>query len=124
VLVVEDDGPLRAILARALSGAGYRVLAAASGQEALELAAAHLDPVDLLLTDVVMPGMNGRQLAERLAASHPSLPVLYLSGYTDEILGPQGVLAPGLDLLHKPFTTAELLAAVARRVGGVGRLSA
>jgi PAS domain S-box-containing protein len=124
VLVVEDDGPLRAIMARALTGAGYRVLAAASGQEAIELAASHLDPIDLLLTDVVMPGINGRQLAEKLAAAHPSTPVLYLSGYTDEILGPQGVLAPGVDLLHKPFTTAELLAAVGRRIGAAGRLSA
>jgi PAS domain S-box-containing protein len=124
VLVVEDDGPLRAILARALSGAGYRVLAAASGQEALDLAASHLEPIALLLTDVVMPGMNGRQLAERLAAAHAPLPVLYLSGYTDEILGPQGVLSAGVDLLHKPFTTADLLAAVARQIGSAGRLTA
>jgi PAS domain S-box-containing protein len=124
ILVVEDDGSLRAILARALSGAGYRVLVAASGQEAIDLAASHLDPIDLLLTDVVMPGMNGRQLAERLSAMHPSTPVLYLSGYTDDILGPQGVLAPGVELIHKPFTTAELLEVVARRIGSAGRLSA
>jgi len=97
---------------------------AASGQEAIDLAASHLDPIDLLLTDVVMPGMNGRQLAERLAAAHPSMPVLYLSGYTDDILGPQGVLASGVELLHKPFTTAELLEVVARRIGAAGRLSA
>ncbi|HSN89670.1 MAG TPA: ATP-binding protein [Anaeromyxobacteraceae bacterium] len=124
ILVVEDDGPLRAILTRALSGAGYRALSAASGREAIDLADSHLDPIDLLLTDVVMPGMNGRQLAERLAAGHPSMPVLYLSGYTDDILGPQGVLAPGVELLHKPFTTAELLEVVGRRIGAAGRLSA
>jgi CheY-like chemotaxis protein len=101
---------------RALSDAGYRVLAAASGAEALRAAAEHSGPIDLLLTDVIMPGMNGRELAERLAAARPATPALFLSGYTDEILGPQGVLAPGVHLLQKPFTAAELVAAVGRRL--------
>jgi PAS domain S-box-containing protein len=126
LLVVEDDGPLRAIMARALTAAGYRVLAAASGPEALQVAGRHPGAIDLLVTDVVMPEMNGRQLAERLAALRPATPALFLSGYTDDILGPQGVLAPGIHLLQKPFTPAELVAAVERRLasGGAQRRSA
>jgi PAS domain S-box-containing protein len=117
LLVVEDDGPLRSIMARALSDAGYRVIAAESGPDALRAAAGHSGDIDLLLTDVIMPGMNGRELAERLAAQRPATPALFLSGYTDDILGPQGVLEPGVHLLQKPFTPAELLAAVGKRLG-------
>jgi CheY-like chemotaxis protein len=113
-------------MARALTAAGYRVLAAASGPEALQVAGRHPGAIDLLVTDVVMPEMNGRQLAERLAALRPATPALFLSGYTDDILGPQGVLAPGIHLLQKPFTPAELVAAVERRLasGGAQRRSA
>jgi two-component system cell cycle sensor histidine kinase/response regulator CckA len=116
LLVVEDDGQLRGIMARALSDAGYRVIAAGSGAEALRAAEGHSGEIDLLLTDVVMPGMNGRELADRIAAARPATPALFLSGYTDDILGPQGVLAPGIQLLQKPFTSAELLAAVGQRL--------
>ncbi|HYG68910.1 MAG TPA: response regulator, partial [Anaeromyxobacteraceae bacterium] len=116
VLVVEDDAPLRQVMERVLAGAGYLVLTAASGDEAIRTAAAHRAPIRLLVSDVVMPGMNGRDLATRLAAARPELRTLFISGYTEDILGPHGVLDPDTHLLHKPFTQPQLLEAVRRRL--------
>jgi CheY-like chemotaxis protein len=117
ILLAEDDDAVRAIAREALERAGYTVLAAPDGPSALALADERLDPIDLLLTDVIMPGMNGRELAEALAARRPGLRVLYASGYTDNVLLDQGVLAPGVWLLDKPFTPAVLTAKVAAILG-------
>jgi FixJ family two-component response regulator len=79
------------------------------GSEAQRVAAQNAGPIHLLLTDVVMPGINGRVLAERLAPSHPEMKVLYMSGYTDSFIAGHGVLEEGIHLLHKPFTEHALL---------------
>jgi len=112
VLLVEDERPLLGLVRRILEGHGYRVLEAAGAPEALECSRAHGGEIDLLVTDVVMPEMNGRALAESLAANRPALKVLYISGYTDEAIAHRGVLAPGTRFLSKPFTAKDLLAQV------------
>jgi len=112
VLVVEDEGQLRALVRRALADLGYAVLEAANGLEALEIAAEHRGPIHLLLTDVVMPHLSGRELAQRLAASRPDTHVLFISGYTDEAIARHGVLAPGTVFLQKPVTPDRLARAV------------
>jgi DNA-binding NtrC family response regulator len=87
---------------------GYQVLTASDGSEAIEVAQQSSGPIHLLLTDVVMPGMNGRVLWERLAPGNPAMTVLYMSGYTDSFIAGHGVLEPGTHLLHKPFTEEAL----------------
>ena len=104
VLLVEDAEPLRKLANMFLRDSGYNVLTAADGREALEVARNHAGPIHLLLTDVVMPGINGRVLAERLAPRQPGMKVLYMSGYTDSFIAGHGVLEAGTHLLHKPFT--------------------
>jgi DNA-binding NtrC family response regulator len=104
ILLVEDAEPLRKLAEIFLKESGYRILSAADGQQALQIARQHLGPIHLLLTDVVMPGINGRVLGERLAPSQPGMKVLYMSGYTDTFIAGHGVLEPGTHLLHKPFT--------------------
>jgi PAS domain S-box-containing protein len=118
LLVVEDEAALRAVTGRILSGAGYHVLAADGGTQALELAALHDGPIDLLVSDVVMPGMLGKELAERLVQHRPDTRVLYISGYAQPVLASQGTLDPGVALLEKPFTATGLLSAVRRRLDG------
>jgi two-component system, cell cycle sensor histidine kinase and response regulator CckA len=108
ILLVEDAEPLRKLAAMFLQESGYRILSAADGQQALQVARQNPGPIHLLLTDVVMPGMNGRVLGERLAASQPGMKVLYMSGYTDSFIAGHGVLEPGTHLLHKPFTQEAL----------------
>jgi PAS domain S-box-containing protein len=108
VLLVEDESAVRSLLRRVLVSAGYTVLDAADGAEALRVAAAHGGPVDLLLTDVVMPGGGGRQLADALCASRPGLRVLFISGYTDDAVVRHGVTEEEVNFLHKPFTAAAL----------------
>ncbi|HYA98138.1 MAG TPA: ATP-binding protein, partial [Methylomirabilota bacterium] len=109
VLLVEDSEPLRNLARSFLEAHGYRVLAAGGGEEALEAAARHPGIIDMLVTDVVMPGINGRVLAERLAARQPGLKVLFISGYTDAFIAGHGVLQPGTNLLHKPFSEEAFL---------------
>jgi two-component system, cell cycle sensor histidine kinase and response regulator CckA len=109
ILLVEDAEPLRKLAQSFLEAGGFRVVPAASGEEALEAAARHPANFDLLLTDVVMPGMNGRALAEQLSARQPQMKVLYMSGYTDSFIAGHGVLEAGLHLLHKPFTEEVLI---------------
>jgi PAS domain S-box-containing protein len=106
ILLAEDDPQVRAIAARILSDRGYRVLPAADGLEALRTADAHAGPIALLATDVVMPGLGGRGLAETLRSRRPSLAVLFLSGY------PEGGVEPGAAFLPKPFTPEQLAATV------------
>jgi two-component system cell cycle sensor histidine kinase/response regulator CckA len=108
ILVVEDDVGVGEMACRALMQRGYRVLGAHSPKEALALAQEYAEPIHLLVTDVVMPYMNGRELADRLTSMRPGIKVLYLSGYTDEALGRRGILEPGLALLRKPFRSASL----------------
>ena len=109
VLVVEDEPQVRVLLQRLLGQQGYSVLAAADGDEALALAHAHPGAIQLLLTDVVLPRMSGREVARRLDAHRPGLPVLYVSGHTEDAIVERGVLETGLDFLPKPYTRAEVL---------------
>jgi two-component system cell cycle sensor histidine kinase/response regulator CckA len=118
ILVAEDDDAVRAIACETLARAGYDVLSAANGVAALAVASAHAAPIDLLLTDVIMPGMNGRELADALSERRPGLRVLFASGYSDNVLLDQGALAPGVTLLDKPFTPAALAAKVADVLAG------
>jgi two-component system cell cycle sensor histidine kinase/response regulator CckA len=112
VLVVEDDPDVRRLLQRVLRPAGYAVLCAASGAEALQLDAAHPGPIQLLVTDVVMPAMDGSAVAERLRRSRPQLRVLYMSGYLDEAVAARGPEGRGRDFIHKPFSAGDLLAKI------------
>jgi PAS domain S-box-containing protein len=108
VLVVEDMDAVRRATCRMLERQGYKVLDAANGAAALALAAAHDGPIHLLLTDVVLPGLDGRQIAERLLQTRPQVRVLYMSGYTDHAVIHNGVLEPGIAYLQKPLTPRTL----------------
>lgn len=108
VLLVEDEALVRESVHRILTAGGYTVLQARSGREALRVAAEHHKNIDILLTDVVMPGMTGRDLADELARVQPGLRVLYMSGYTADVMGRHGVLEAGIDLIIKPFTPKAL----------------
>ncbi|HEX3274356.1 MAG TPA: response regulator [Gemmatimonadales bacterium] len=119
VLVVEDDSLVRGVVTRELSSQGYRVVEAADGGAALEELAHSAEPFDLLITDLAMPGMDGRELAERAATLRPALPVLFMSGHPDEAT--RRVLSESdRPYLQKPFTPEELLARVEEILGRVG----
>ena len=118
ILLVEDSEPLKKLAQKFLEVAGFHVLPAASGEEALDVAARHGGTFDLLLTDVVMPGINGRVLAEQLLPRQPRMRVLYMSGYTDSFISGHGVLEPGTHLLHKPFTDEVLIRKVREVLDG------
>ena len=104
ILVVEDEDSVRSMVRRALSLAGYTVLEARDAERAVAVVAQHPGPIDLLLTDVVMPGTSGPHLARQLIARQPEMRVLFMSGYADEALGRHGVLEPGIALVQKPFS--------------------
>jgi CheY-like chemotaxis protein len=108
VLLVEDQDDVRELTARVLRREGYVVLEAASGAEALATAASHTGAIHLLLTDVVMPGLSGRQVAEQLTGVRPEIRVLFMSGYTDNVIAQRGVLEAGTAFLSKPFTPDAL----------------
>ena len=113
VLLVEDEAVVRSIVERTLVQAGYSVVVATSGDEALEFGDAHGDAsFDLLLTDVVMPGLSGLELGKRLSERWPGLRVLYISGYTEDVVNGEGVAGLGAPFLQKPFLPVDLLAAV------------
>jgi DNA-binding response OmpR family regulator len=117
ILLVEDQDEVRHMTATALGRYGYRVLTAASGEEAQRLAAQHPDTIHLLLTDVIMPGITGSELAERMTAVRSGIAVLYMSGYTDRTMACSGVLDPGVQLLVKPFTPSQLAEKVRDALG-------
>jgi CheY-like chemotaxis protein len=114
ILLVEDEPIVRELAARMLRDRGYKVLAAGTAAEALECAEQHQGSIQLLLTDVVMPGGNGRELADTLTARYPGLAVLFMSGYTADIMLRQGVVQERVAFLPKPFTEDELSDAVRR----------
>ncbi|HEX6940465.1 MAG TPA: PAS domain S-box protein [Longimicrobiales bacterium] len=108
VLLVEDEEAVRSLVRKILEQQGYRVLEARSGNDALALSASHPGPIDLLLTDVVMPEMSGRELAERLLPDRPSTSVLFISGYTEDAVVRHGIQNTRINFLEKPFSPAAL----------------
>jgi DNA-binding NtrC family response regulator len=116
VLVVEDEEGVRAVVTRALSEAGYRVLEADSGEAALELLARDADGIDLLLTDIVLKGINGKELATKVLELLPDVPVIYISGYTDGEIARRGLLGPEAAFLQKPFSPDAIVRAVAENL--------
>ncbi len=102
ILVVEDEELVRRVVSNSLRKKGYRVLEAGHGQQALDISEHHAGPIDLVLTDVVMPEMNGRQLAERLKKQRPEAAILYMSGYAQDIVDAKGTLPPGTPFIEKP----------------------
>jgi PAS domain S-box-containing protein len=118
ILLAEDDEALRNLARRILEKQGYVVLAAQTPAEALRLASDHPSRIDLLLTDVVLPGANGRELAEAITARNPSIRVLYMSGYTDDAIVKRGVLEHEMHFLAKPFEPESLLRKVAAVLDG------
>ncbi len=109
VLLVEDSASLREMIAEVLSASGYRVLTAHTGEQAVQVAQQREESIDLLLTDVVMPGMSGVELADALRGHRPSVKVLFMSGYTDDMTIRRGILAEEAALIRKPFASAALL---------------
>jgi hypothetical protein len=109
VLLVDDEQDLREVAARFIAKAGYRVLTAGSGAEALEIAERHPDPIDCLVTDVVMPGMDGRELAHQFLVDRPDTKVIFISGYAEALIDDEGrSLEPGRTILPKPFSSTDL----------------
>jgi CheY-like chemotaxis protein len=109
ILIAEDEAALRKLTRNTLKHLGYAVLGASNGTEAIEIAGRCNSHIDLLLTDVVMPGMSGRELAQRLALTRPDMKILYMTGYTDGAIAEHGVLEAGISILRKPFTHAQLI---------------
>ena len=117
ILLVEDDETMRNLTRKVLEEHGYTVVEADDGKSALEWAEAHPGPIDLLLTDVVMRRMSGPELVDRLSASQPSLKIIYMSGYTGELIAEREVLKRGITLLEKPFTRTALLNTIHTTLG-------
>ena len=116
---MEDAQRVRAVVREILEMSGYVVLEARHGAEALEISNRHAGSIHLLVTDVVMPQMSGRELAQRLATLRPEMKVLYMSGYTDDAIVRHGVLASGIAFLSKPFTPDALALKVREVLDGV-----
>jgi PAS domain S-box-containing protein len=108
ILLVEDEANLRYLARQYLEKQGYKVIEAADGAVAMQIAVAHDKTIHLLLTDVIMPGMNGRELAQRISEIRPNVKVLYMSGYTENVIGHNGTLDSGIRLLQKPFNLRDL----------------
>ena len=123
VLVVEDESVVRSLTARVLEASGYRVYQAPNGAAALDFLATRLGEVSLVLTDIVMPRMTGRDLAEHIRERAPDLPVLFMSGYSGDDIVQRGLLLPGASLIKKPFTPEALEAAVREQLDRAGRRS-
>ncbi|MBI3393021.1 MAG: PAS domain S-box protein [Nitrospirae bacterium] len=117
ILVIEDEEEIRKLVRRVLSSQGYELLVASRGDEAVGVTEKHEGPIDLLLTDVVMPGMSGREAASRLTSLRPRMKVIYMSGYAAGAIARHGVLEPGTAFLQKPFTPDALLRKVREVLG-------
>ena len=117
ILVAEDNDPLRVLLEKVLTRAGFRVLSAANPAAAIQLAEEWRDEIDILLTDIMMPGMNGIDLALELRESRPDLQVIYMSGYTGEMVARAGKLEKGVNFLPKPVKPDRLLDVINNRLG-------
>lgn len=109
VLLVEDEASLRELLREALEANGYSVLEARDGAEALQIARAHAGPIQIMVTDVIMPGMTGPKIVEHVAQTRPEMKALYISGYSDESVIRHGLIGPGRAFLSKPFGPEVLL---------------
>jgi PAS domain S-box-containing protein len=118
ILLVEDEDAVRGLTLRILEKQGYRVIAAQHGREAMEIASKEQGHIHLVLTDVVMPGMNGRGLVERLSGIRPRIKSLYMSGYTDDDIIRRGFIEPSKSFLQKPFTSDSLLQTVRKVLDG------
>ena len=123
VLLVEDEDMVRSLARAALARRGYAVLEAANGREALAICERHREPIDLLVTDMIMPGMTGRDLALRVILLRPEIKVLYISGYTDRAIVHKGLLAPGFAFMEKPFTPDSLARKVRKVLDGAAELT-
>jgi len=117
ILLVEDEEPLRKLCTEFLEQLGYRMLAASNAKEAIALVEGYSGKIDLLITDVVMPGLPGPELAEALLALRPDLKVIFISGYAEGSLAPNGILKPGTVLVNKPFTIRALTAKLREVLG-------
>jgi CheY-like chemotaxis protein len=109
ILLVEDSDSLRGVTKEFLQGAGYNVVEARNGDDAVQVARTHKPAIHLLLTDVVMPGMSGRESADEIKRIHPETRILFMSGYTATAIVHRGVLDEGVSLLTKPFTRSGLM---------------
>lgn len=118
ILIVEDEPDLRELARIFLEGYGYKVLDASSAEEAIQAAERFAQPIDLLLTDVIMPGMSGRQLAEVVLGKRPQTKIVYMTGYSDDMVVQHKVLEPGVKLLQKPFGKVELALKVRSTLDG------
>jgi CheY-like chemotaxis protein len=118
VLVVEDEAALREVTSRILTRSGYRVITAANGGEAIDIARQHEGEIHLLITDVVMPQMLGKETAERIRAIKPEIEVLFMSGYARPVLASQGRLDPNVALIEKPFSEVDLLGKAGQVLNG------
>jgi CheY-like chemotaxis protein len=119
VLLAEDEAAVRTLAARVLKGRGFRVLEAQDGGEALRLAEAHADEIDLLLTDITMPVLGGRELAERFRHVCPAAKILFMSGHPESVIAHAGVLDPGVAYVAKPFTPDQISNRVRDVLAGV-----
>jgi CheY-like chemotaxis protein len=117
ILIVEDDDSILKISRIMLERLGYQVLEAPAPESALQLADKHDKHIDLLVTDIIMPGMNGRDLAAQLSATHPGLRTLFMSGYTADVIGHHGILEPGTHFIQKPFSLPDLASTVQQILG-------
>jgi CheY-like chemotaxis protein len=118
VLIVEDEEALREVTRRIFTRNGYQVITAANGPEALRIAGGHLGEIHLLVTDVVMPHMLGKEVAEKMRLIKPEIEVIFMSGYARPVLASQGRLDPGVTLVEKPFSEADLLAMAGQVLNG------
>jgi CheY-like chemotaxis protein len=116
ILVVDDEVQVRTLARDILQGAGYQVLEAEDGEQALQLAASHPGPINILLTDVMMPGINGKELADKLLVGRPEVKAIFMSGRAAEVISDAGVLIPVDAFLAKPFTVERMLNKVRERL--------